>query len=218
MSQEPPVTLLIIAATAGLTAWAFYNPRILQRLILDNKRVTQGRDYLRLVSSGFIHADWIHFAFNMFSFYSFAGSIERIYGPVTLLSIYLGSILASSIFALVVNRGNPYRALGASGGVCGIIFGSIFLLPGGSIFIIPIPVPIPSWVYAFIFIGVSIFAMGRSGGISHEAHIGGALSGVLITTALYPQIATSQPILYLSLLAFCVVLGWAAPKIQRRSS
>ncbi|MGB0372293.1 MAG: rhomboid family intramembrane serine protease [Opitutales bacterium] len=216
MSQEPPITLLIIAATAGITAWAFYDRAILQRLLLDNFAITKGREYQRLISSGFIHADWIHFAFNMFSFYSFAGLVERSYGAGPLLIIYLGSIVASSLFALAVNRGKPYRALGASGGVCGIIFGSIFLLPGGSIFIIPIPFPIPSWAYAFLFIGVSVFAMGRAGNISHEAHIGGAISGMIITAAIYPAVVTTQPALFLGLLVFCGALWWATPFIAKR--
>lgn len=217
MSQEEPFTILIIAATAAITALAFYKPGMMQRLWLDNQVTAQRGDYLRLLSSGFVHGDWVHFAFNMFSFYSFAGSVEALYGATPLVIIYFGSMVTSGLFALWINRKRHYRAVGASGGVCGIIFGSIFLLPGNSIFILPIPFPIPSWAFAFIFLGVSTFAMGKSlGNISHEAHIGGAVSGMLIATALYPQAMTTQPLLFGSLLAFCALLWFLAPLVSTR--
>ena len=61
--------------------------------------------------------------------------------------------IAGGFLALAVKWKEPdYAALGASGAVSGIIFASIFLLPGGSIMILPVPVPIPSWVYAILFV------------------------------------------------------------------
>ena len=149
----------------------------------------------------------------MISFYSFAESIEAYFGVIPLAVIYFGSIIASSAFALAVNRGRNYRALGASGGVCGVIFGSLFLLDGGSIIVFPIPIPIPAFIYAFMFIAVSVFAMGRAGNISHEAHIGGAVSGMLITAALYPTVIFINPLMFFGIFAFCGLLWFLAPKI-----
>ena len=102
----------------------------MERWIFNPRAILVDKDYHRLYTCGLIHANWTHFAFNAFSFYSFARGIEMLYGPSTMLFIYGCSILGGSLLSLIIHRNHEYRALGASGGVCGIIFASIFLLPG----------------------------------------------------------------------------------------
>ena len=123
--------------------------------------------------------------------------------------IYAVSILGGNILSLLVYRNTHYRALGASGGVCGIIYASVFLLPGGSIYILPIPFPIPSWTYAILFLLISIYGMrsGR-GNIGHVAHLGGALIGLLATFILFPRAVLAQP--WLLLLIVAISAGIAA--------
>jgi len=150
-----------------------------------------------MVTSGFLHGDFMHLLFNMFSFYSFGNYLELYFGWHYIGLIYFSAILGGSVLSLFLQRDHEYRALGASGGVCGIIFAWIFLLPGGGVMIFPIPISIPSSVYAVVFILVSFFGMRRQAdNIGHDAHIGGAIIGLLTATALEPGIVRESPVLY----------------------
>jgi membrane associated rhomboid family serine protease len=198
----PWVTWFILAVTAVATLAAFRNPRLRERWMFDPQAVLAEKQYERMLTSGFIHADWLHFFFNAFSFYNFASLIEVLYGPKTLVLIYLVSILGGAALSLWVHRHHEYRALGASGGVCGVIFASIFLLPGNSLTVFPFPFPIPALVYALAFLVGSFFALRRQiGNIGHDAHLGGAILGLLVATGLYPQLIFAAP------WTFALVLG-----------
>ena len=207
-----PVTILILVVTALASFYAFQRPDVRERWIFDPRAILVHKEFYRLLTSGFIHADWMHFAFNAFSFYSFARNIERLYGAKTLLLVYGSSILGGSLLSLVIHRNHEYRALGASGGICGVIFASIFLLPGISITIFPLPISVPAYLYAVIFLVGSFFAHRRdAGNIGHDAHLGGAIVGLLVATALYPELIFAEPgmfagVLCLSLLILSILI------------
>jgi membrane associated rhomboid family serine protease len=169
--------------------------------------VRRDKEHYRLFSSGFVHANWFHLIFNMLSLYSFARSIELVFGLASFLLIYLGSILGGGLLSLLLYRDRDYRSLGASGGVCGIIFASIFLFPGGAIGAFFGMFVIPSWLYAILFLLISFFGLrNQAGNIGHSAHLGGAVIGLLITTILYPSIVLRSPILYAVVMGISVIL------------
>ena len=198
-------TLVILALTAWGSFHGFRSPAFRDRFIFSPAPILRDREYHRLVTSGFLHADWTHFLFNAFSFYSFGKYLELFFGVGTLLAIYFGSIVGGSLLSLYLHRHHDYCALGASGGVCGVIFASIFLLPGGGIYIFPLPIAIPSWLYAVLFLLVSFYGVKRQlGNVGHDAHLGGAIIGLLITTALYPAIVGQSPLLYAAVMTLAV--------------
>ena len=125
------------------------------------------------------------------------------YGPGTLLAVYLASIVGGSVLSLIIHRHDvEYRALGASGGVCGVIFASIFLLPGSSIGFLLFPIAIPAYLYAVIFLVTSFLAhRRRSDNIGHDAHLGGAIVGLLVATAMYPGMVLAEPWMFAIVLA-----------------
>jgi hypothetical protein len=146
-------------------------------------------------------------AFNAFSFYSFARSIEMLYGAKTLLLVYGSSILGGSLLSLFIHRHHEYRALGASGGVCGIIFASIFLLPESSITVFPLPIGVPAYLYAVIFLAGSFVAHRRdAGNIGHDAHLGGAIVGLMVAAALYPQLIFAEPRMFAGVLGLSLLI------------
>lgn len=175
------ITILIIAVTAAVTIMAFNNRSLLEKTIFSVGDISDSGEFYRVLSSMFIHENMGHLAFNMFSFYAFAADIERIFGPAVTALIYLFSGISAGVLSLFLHRKEKYyRSLGASGGVCGIIFASIFLIPGGSIIVFPLPIPIPAWGYAILFVFGSIYAANRMpGGIAHDAHLGGSLAGII---------------------------------------
>ena len=192
-------TLLVIAVTGYVSYRAFNNQRMLDAFMFSPTHILRDKEYRRLLTSGLIHANWPHLLFNMFSLYVFGRAVEIFFGPHILLLIYLSSILGGSLLSLYCHRHHEYRALGASGGVCGVIFASIFLLPGGEIIIFPLPFGIQSWLYAILFILASFFGMRRQrDNIGHDAHLGGALCGLGVATIMYPEIIGQSPRLYMA--------------------
>lgn len=202
------VTLAVIALTVGTSSLAFRRPDfdLQEQLIFCPQRILAGREIHRLFSHALLHADWRHLIFNMISLYLFGETIELIFGPFIFLAIYAGGILGGGLLSLLLHRHHEYTAYGASGGVCGVIFASIFLAPGGSIYSFPIPFPIPAWMYAILFLGGSFYALrNRNDGIGHGAHLGGAISGLLIATALHPWIVKVSPLFYAATLTLSIL-------------
>ncbi len=194
-------TFLIIAATVYASYRGFKEAAFRERFVFDSLAVLRGREYHRLVTSAFLHGDMPHLAFNMISLYLFGRDIELLFGRHTLLLIYFAAIVGGSLLSLYLHRSHEYRALGASGGVCGVIFASIFLLPGGRIIVFPLPFPIPAWLYAILFVVASFVGMRRrADNIGHDAHLGGAIIGLLMATALRPSIVADSPRLYAAIM------------------
>jgi membrane associated rhomboid family serine protease len=149
-----------------------------------------GKEYDRLISSGFLHVGWLHFGFNMVALMSFCWSLEIFLGPWKLLLLYFVSLLGGNLLSLYIHRHHgDYSAVGASGAISGVIFASIVLFPGSEIGFILLPVSIPGWLFGLLFIVISIFGIkSQADNIGHEAHLGGAITGVLVAIALEPSV------------------------------
>lgn len=200
-------TILVICVTGAVSYRAFQNPRLLDSLVFSTRHILAKRQYHRILTSGFIHADWQHFLFNMFSLYSFGKYIELVFGAPVLLLIYFSSIVGGGLLALLMHHRDDYLALGASGGVCGVIYASIFLLPGSGVRVFLVPFDIPAWAFAILFIlGSYVGLRARRDNIGHDAHLGGALVGLAVATLLYPGIIARQPFMYFGVVALAAVL------------
>lgn len=188
--------VLVIAITCWTSFLGFRKPGFESRYIFS-PHVILGGQWWRLVTSAFLHANGRHLLFNMVSLYFFGEAIETVFGGFQFLILYLASILGGSLLSLAIHRNHEYRAYGASGGVCGIVFAHIFLFPGGSIYMYFIPIGIPSWIYAIGFLVGSFWAMKeRKGNIGHDAHIGGTMAGLLTTSILHPGAIVASPKLF----------------------
>jgi membrane associated rhomboid family serine protease len=200
-------TIAIIVVTSLVSAAGFGSPQLVAGCLFEPVMIIGRRQYYRLITSGFIHASWVHLLVNMFSFYSFGGAIEHLAGAPTLIAVYSSAMLGGNLLSLLLHRNHEYRALGASGGVCGVIFASIFLVPGGSVYMFPVPVPIPSPVFAILFIMISFFGVrSQRGNIGHDAHLGGAIIGLVAATLLHPRIAAESPALWVAVMGISAVL------------
>jgi len=183
----------IISITIVVSYLGFKRRDVEENLIFDPERILAGKEYYRLVTSGFLHSGWEHLLLNMVSLYFFGEFLEMALGKSHFLLIYFGAILGGSLLSLFVHRHHEYRAYGASGGVCGIIFAYILLSPNSGIGLFPIPIHIPGWVYAIGFMLASFHGMKKDNdNVGHDAHLGGAMIGMLLAAALHPAAARTN--------------------------
>jgi len=188
------LTIVIVAITV-LVSWRAFNDRaLLERLILWPPAVERRKQYDRLLTHGFIHADWMHLLFNMITLWSFGSAVERVFSewitPVGFVLFYLSAIVVAILPTYLSHRQDPnYRSLGASGGVAAVLFAFILFDPWSKLIIFPIPVPIPAFLFAILYVAYSIW-MDRRGrdNVNHSAHLWGAAYGVLFTVLLEPRI------------------------------
>jgi membrane associated rhomboid family serine protease len=172
--------LVIFALTIVISFIGLKSPALIDKMVLRPYRLVREREYDRLITSGFVHADFAHLIFNMLTFYFFAFGLEREIGTVAFLALYFIGLVFSNTGSFIKHRNNPeYATLGASGAILAVLFASIIYRPEQKLFVFPIPVPIPAPLFAVGYLAYSYYAARNSKGrINHDAHIGGALTGL----------------------------------------
>jgi membrane associated rhomboid family serine protease len=191
------VTLALILANVWISWQGFSNSPFRERFLFHVGPIRHERDYIRLFSSGFLHGDWMHLIFNMYTLYVFADVLEYVNVNIGwFLVLYFGSMLGGNLLALYIHRNHEdYRALGASGAVSGVIFACIAFLPTIRIFM-----QIPGWIFAIVYTLVTIYGVkSRWGNIGHEAHLGGSIVGVLLAILYRPVILELHPWILLAI-------------------
>lgn len=198
---------LVIILTNVLVSWKGFRDRaFFEKYSFEVDKVLIYKEYWRVLTSGFLHVSWIHLLFNMFSLYAFSGSLELYMGPARFLLLYFASLVGGDLLSLLIHRNHgDYSSVGASGAVCGVIFASIALFPGMSVGFFMLPVSVPGWLYGVLYVLYSIYGIrSKSDNIGHEAHLGGALTGLLIAVFLMPSSMMSNYLTILAIAAPCI--------------
>lgn len=190
-----PVSSFLFALTIGLSILVFSKPAWYRKLILHPYTVTRDRSKLyTLFTSGLIHKDWMHLIFNMVTFYYFGFSLEQMFvqfsgpaGHLLFALLYILALVLSDIPTLLQHRKNPhYYSLGASGAICAVLFSYILFQPKTMLGLFMI-IPIPAYLFAFLFLGYCIWAAKKAQDhVNHDAHLYGALTGIVLTLLFYP--------------------------------
>jgi membrane associated rhomboid family serine protease len=189
---ELTITLAIVVVTVLVSLRGFGQQQVIDDLIFYPPAISSRRQYFRFISHGFIHADFMHLAFNMFALYSFGQAVEEIFslqclfgglGKLFYILLYFSSLVMASLpDYFKYKESYHFRSLGASGAVSAVIFSSIVLLPQIPIRIFFIPVDIPGYIFGLIYLALSAYLDKKGGGnINHGAHLWGALYGVAFT-------------------------------------
>lgn len=188
------LTLILIILTVGISWYAWQNPSLLDKWVMNPVRVSKYNEYYRFITSGFIHADVGHLIFNMFSLYFFGEAMEmflgQIFGPngtFYYLALYMVGIVVSDLPTFLKHRkNNGYKSLGASGGVSALLFAFILLAPLQKVCLY-FAICIPGFIFGAIYMAYSFYESRKMGGrINHDAHLYGAIFGILFMAVLLP--------------------------------
>jgi membrane associated rhomboid family serine protease len=188
-----PVASVIFAITILTSIMALSNDNIYANMILHPYSVYRGQRVYTVITSGLIHNDWMHLFFNMMSFYFFAFQLEVMLGHWQFGLLYTASLILSDLPTVYKHKNDQwYHSLGASGAVSAVIFSYILFSPLIKMVIMPIPIGIPAVLFGVLYLVYCNYASKYSrDNINHDAHMFGALSGLLITIALNPHIVNS---------------------------
>lgn len=185
-----PVASIIFVITIITSLIAFSNQELFGKMMLHPYSVSRGRYVYTVITSGFIHRDWMHLFFNMLSYYFFAFQLEPLLGHWQFGVLYMVSLVLSDMPSVLKHKENyNYYSLGASGAVSAVIFSYILYSPLTQMMILPIPIPIPAVLFGVLYLVYCSYASKYSRDqINHDAHLYGALSGLMITIIFHPGI------------------------------
>lgn len=193
MFYDTPFTLFLLLINGLVSGYALYQDQsLLGKLAFKPREVLQDNEWYRMITGGFVHGSLGHLAFNMLTLFFFGPVLEIQLGSLSFLLVYFGSELAAHALTLWIHKDTPgYAAVGASGAIAGIVFAFCLFHPFQLIYLF-FAIGIPAWIFAVGFVGFSLYAMRKNGaalrgGIAHEAHLGGALGGLLLTLLLEPD-------------------------------
>lgn len=207
MFASSPITIIIVAVTVLASIQAFSNATLFSKLLLHPWSVKHRKEYYRLLSHTLVHADTMHLFFNMFTFWSFGSFLEQLFrnellftrlfpdipfwgetkGIIYFAVLYIGGALIATLPAMRKHGDNmSYQAVGASGAVSAVMMAFMMMFPQYQVLFFFV-IPCPAWLGALIFLAAEHW-LSRSGrtNIAHDAHIWGAIFGILFVTVLNP--------------------------------
>ncbi|MFP4620362.1 MAG: rhomboid family intramembrane serine protease [Bacteroidales bacterium] len=194
------ITPIIIAITAAVSILAFRNENLFERLQLNPYLIHHRNQYHRLITHGFLHADWIHLLVNMIVLFSFGSAVENRFdileskgminnAPLHFLILYFIGMMISTFSTIKKYKNNyNYNAIGASGAVSAVVFAFIFFSPRNTLLLMGI-IPIPAIVFGVLYLIYSQYMRKKSGGtVNHDAHFIGAVFGFIYPILLEPTL------------------------------
>ncbi|MFM6934537.1 MAG: rhomboid family intramembrane serine protease [Flavobacteriales bacterium] len=188
--------LIILVGTIIISLWANNNIELKERMLFIPYRIKHQQEYGRFITHGFIHADFPHLAFNMMTLFFMGeylyGEWMNVYGnngAIYFCVLYFSGMIAATLFPMIKHQDQQeYRSLGASGAVSAVLFAVILWNPTLSLSLMFIPIPIPAYIFGPIYLLFEYYSLKKGNtGIAHDAHIGGAIFGLLFVLMLDPQ-------------------------------
>jgi membrane associated rhomboid family serine protease len=209
------ILIAIVVATCLFSYKGFNDVAFFRKFEFHIGSIRAG-EQIRMISSGFLHADLGHLFFNMFTLYMFAPVVINYFGDFSFLLIYMISLVFGSLLTLLMHKNDyNYRAIGASGAVTGILYSAILIDPSMSLYMFFIPIPIPAYVFGIGYLLYSIYGMkAKNDNIGHTAHFGGAIGGYLITIVKDPTMLVDNTFMVM-LLAIPIVILFVMAKMGK---
>lgn len=186
--QHTPVASIIFVFTIITSIYAFNDPNLFGKFMLHPYSVSRRFKVYTLITSGLIHADWMHLIFNMMTFFFFAFQLEAMIGSWQFGVVYFMGLILSDIPSVIKHKNDMwYNSLGASGAISAVLFSYILFQPFTSMMIFPLPIPIWAIIFGPLYLVYCVYASKHSRDhINHDAHFFGALAGLIVTVLIVP--------------------------------
>ncbi len=160
-----------------------YGEKAVYEVALQPASILQGQRIWTIITSMFMHANFIHLFVNMLSLFFLGSFLERLIGNKRFLTIYLISgIIASLFFVLLAaafGQDLTMPAVGASGAVFGLGGVLAVLTPKVPVYILFIPIAMPLWFGIALMLCVLWIVSAAAGlPIGNTAHLGGFIAGL----------------------------------------
>lgn len=192
------ITYIIIGITLVISYLAFNDTALFHRYLFNPYIINHQRQWYRFFSHAFIHANYLHLLFNIYTLYLFGQIMEPVFrelfgaakGTFYYALLYVGAIMISSFPSFEKHKENMhYNAVGASGAVSAVVFAYILINPAGGIGFLFLPFYIPCFLFGALYLIYS-WQMAKRGAdnIGHDAHFWGAVFGIIFTVALKFQL------------------------------
>jgi membrane associated rhomboid family serine protease len=139
----------------------------------------------QLLTYGFLHGGFAHIFFNMFALFMFGSEVEQLFGPRRYLTYYLLCVIGAALMHLIVVEAAGMRlvpAVGASGGVFGLLLAFGMAWPHRKLMLLFPPIPMPAWLFVTLY-GLLELYLGitqTAQGVAHFAHLGGMATGFVL--------------------------------------
>ncbi|HEY8538628.1 MAG TPA: rhomboid family intramembrane serine protease, partial [Steroidobacteraceae bacterium] len=117
--------------------------------------------------------------------YMFGSEVERLFGPRRYLTYYLLCVIGAALMHLIVVEAAGMRlvpAVGASGGVFGLLLAFGMAWPHRKLMLLFPPIPMPAWLFVTLY-GLLELYLGitqTAQGVAHFAHLGGMATGFVL--------------------------------------
>jgi membrane associated rhomboid family serine protease len=189
------ISLIIILITSVISIVALKDQELFNKLKFNAFDIKHNRQGYRFFTHAFVHVDWMHLVVNMYVLWTFSDVVFKIFGYYFgykawyyFALLYIGGIFFSSLFDFFKHKDNAsYSAVGASGAVASVVFASIILNPGASIYFFFIPIGIPAVIFGVAYLVYSAYMAKKSDdNIGHNAHFWGSIFGIVYTIILNP--------------------------------
>jgi membrane associated rhomboid family serine protease len=149
-----------------------------------------------LLTSMFLHGSWMHLIGNMLYLWIVGDNVEEVLGPFIYLVVYLACGLVGSLAQMAVEPDSLVPTLGASGAIAGMMGAYVVWFPHHQIrvllfrfiTVLPAVIVIGGWIALQIWLGADAINRGKSeGGVAYLAHVGGAITGIVVAFLFYDQ-------------------------------
>lgn len=207
--------LIIIIAVTCIFSYKGMNDLAFFRKFEFHIGSIRAGEHIRMISSGFLHADLGHLFFNLFTLFMFAPVVSNYFGDFSFLLIYMASLVFGSLLTLLMHKNDySYRAVGASGAVTGILYSAILIDPGMMLGLFYV-IPIPAYLFGIGYLLYSIYGIkAKNDNIGHTAHFGGAIGGYIFTIAKEPSMVLDNTLMVI-LLAIPIVILFVMTKMGK---
>lgn len=206
------VVSIIVSTNFLIGVVKLFTAELTARYGLAVEQILLRHEYGRLWSASWIHAHWSHLLLNTLMLAGIGFGILWPFGAVEFLFLYFISLLGGNLLALYTYRADQsgqYDATGAAGGISGVLLAGIALHPSLALSL-PGVGSLPVWPLAIAFLVASVFALKPyHSTMIHDAHLGGAITGLLVTPLIAPEVLQDTLGIAVGILAPTVVAFYA---------